>query len=227
MKKILVAVCAIVPVFAGFFPSTVTTSVASVNGNTITLNKPFPVNGMSGIVIHTLGKNRKAITAIAIQESVSKVKITKGDLLADDSLPTSRSIVSVGDKVIGGYLYSNVLVLAPNVDTYMKVTKSANKNWIHPDIYAAFLAREGDSTPTPSNLNKFAKEAQVGLVYIVKRGKAVLFDPISKRVIAQKDFSAVGNETKYPFYMRFTHIRGGLFSSKATGDYYKSVGAIH
>jgi len=167
-----------------------------------------------------------AVRAIVTQTSSGVGSLKKGDLLEHNGLPLPKGLASVGDKVIGGYLYRNVLVIAPNAQTYSRVVKSASKHWIHPDMYASFLVREGDSAISKGNLEKFAKEAQVGLVYIVKRGNAILYDPISRRVISQKPFSVVGNEAKYPFYTRFTSLRSGFFGSSAKGDYYKGVGGI-
>ncbi len=225
MKKLLIAVMVIIPLFGGFFPPTVNSTVTEVSGSSATLSRAFPVNGMSGIVMHSFGNGVSAISSIAIQTSPSKVKLIRDDLLGDDKLPRPKLLAKAGDRVIGGYLYSNVLVLAPNAQTYSKVTSSASRHWIHPDIYAAFLGREGDGAPTLSNLRKFAKEAQVGLVYIVKRDKAVLLDPISGVYINSMSFTPVGNETKYPFYMRFNKFKAGLFGSDS-GDYYKSVESI-
>jgi hypothetical protein len=211
---------------AGFFPPTVTTTVKSVEGNRVTLSKPLPVNGMSGIVIHNFGKGLSAITGVLTQVSPGVATVRKGDLLDHRGLPTPKSVAQPGDRVVGGYLYSNVLVLAPNAQTYSKITRSGGRFWIHPDLYAAFLAREGDSAPSPSNLAKFAKEAQVGLVYVVQKGRAILFDPISGHVVGSQPFTPVGGEAKYPFYIRFSKVGGGWFGGSGTGDYYKSVGAI-
>lgn len=224
MKKMFIALLAIVPLFGGFFPPTVSSTITSVSGSSATLSKPFPVNGMSGIVIHNFGKGASAISSVAIQTSASNVKLIRDDLLGDDKLPRPRLLATPGDKVIGGYLYNNVLVIAPNAKTYTKVISSASKHWIHPDIFAAFLGREGDSTPNLSNLKKFAKEAQVGLVYIVKRDKAVLLDPISGAYVNSMAFTPVGSEVKYPFYMRFKHFKSGLFGG--SGDYYNMVERI-
>jgi len=211
---------------AGFFPPTVHSTVASVEGNQLTLSKPLPVNGMSGVVIHNFGKGLQAITAVLTQTSPGRASYRKGDLLDHKGLPTPKSVAVPGDKVIGGYLYSNVLVLAPNAETYSKITRSGGRFWIHPDLYAAFLAREGESTPDADNLAKFAREAQVGLVYIVQKGRAILFDPVSGRIVGQKPFQPVGKTAKYPFYHRFSKISGGLFGGSGKGDYYESVGAI-
>ena len=211
---------------AGFFPATVTTTLKSVDGSTGRLARAFGSNGMSGVVIHRFGKGLEAITAIAVQSSPGTVTLRKGDLLDHKGLPTPKSVAAPGDKVIGGYLYNNVLVLAPNAETYSKITRSGGRFWIHPDLYAAFLAREGDSTPDADNLAKFAKEAQVGLVYIVQKGRAILFDPVSRHIVGSKPFQAVGSKTKYPFYNRFSKISGGLFGGSGEGDYYQAVGAI-
>ena len=225
-KIILALLLGTFSLLAGFFPPTVHTTVSAVNGNEITLARSLPVNGMSGVVIHNFGKGLQAITAVLTQTAPGHATIRKGDLLDHKGLPTPKSVAVPGDKVIGGYLYNNVLVLAPNAETYRKITRGGGRFWIHPDLYAAFLAREGDSTPDASNLAKFAREAQVGLVYIVQRGQAILFDPISGRIVGKKAFQPVGSETKYPFYNRFSKISGGLFGGSGEGDYYQAVGAI-
>ncbi len=225
MRKLLIAVMVIIPLFGGFFPPTVNSTVTAVSGSSATLSKSFPVNGMSGVVIHNFGKGISAISSVAIQTSMGSVKLLKDDLLGDKKLPRPKIVATVGDRVIGGYLYNNVLLIAPNAQTYSKVTSSASRHWIHPDIYAAFLGREGDSRPTLSNLKKFAKEAQVGLVYIVMKDKAVLLDPVSGVYINSMPFTPVGTESKAPFYMRFNKFKSGLFGGSG-GNYYKIVESI-
>ena len=227
MKRIIgIIMAGALSLSAGFFPPTVHTSVTAVNGNKVTLARPLPVSGMSGVVVHSFGKGLQAITGVLVQTAPGQATVRKGDLLDHRGLPTPKSVAVPGDKVIGGYLYNNVLVLAPNAETYGKITRSGGRFWIHPDLYAAFLAREGDSTPDPDNLAKFAREAQVGLVYIVQKGRAILFDPISGRIVGQKPFQPVGKGAKYPFYTRFSTISGGLFGGSGKGDYYQAVGAI-
>jgi len=227
MKKLMMTLSlTLMPLLAGFFPPTVHTTVTAVNGNEVTLARPLPVNGMSGVVIHSFGKGLQAISGILVQHSPGKATVRKGDLLDHKGLPTPKSVAVPGDKVIGGYLYNNVLVLAPNAETYSKITRSGGRFWIHPDLYAAYLAREGDSTPSASNLAGFAREAQVGLVYIVQKGQAILFDPISSRIVGKMAFQPVGSGAKYPFYTRFSKISGGFFGGSGKGDYYQSVGGI-
>jgi len=225
MRKSIIAILSAIPLLGGFFPPTVYSTITSVNGDEATISKAFPVDGMSGIVIHKFGNTNEAISSIAVQTSANRIKLIKDDMLGDNKLPKPKISASIGDKVIAGYLYNNVLVIAPNAQTYQKIVSSAPKHWIHPDIYAGFLAREGESTPNLNNLSKFARESQVGLIYVVLKDKAILIDPLSKRVINTKPFTPIGDDTKYPFYMRFKKFRAGLFSS-SSGNYYQLVEGI-
>ena len=221
MLKIALIALTTLPLLAGFYPQTVHTSVASVSGKNLTLNSSFPVNGMSGVVIHNYGSDLKAVTAQIVQTSRGQAHIVDNDVIVHDSLPTINTALSRGDKVIGGYLYRNILVLAPDANTYAKVTASANKTWIHPDLYALYLSQEGEGAPNRENLATFAKKYQVGLVYIIKKGAAVLLDPVSGKYVGQKGVSGLPAKAQFPFFMRFDKIESGWFSKSATGTYYQ------
>jgi len=222
MRKIALFILSALPLFAGFFPPTVHTSVSASNGTDIKLSKPFPVNGMSGVVIHNYGNDLKAITGyIAQVSSDGSSKLITKEIIHHEKLPTIKTQIFSGDKVIGGYLYDNVLLLAPDADTYARVTKEAHKKWIHPDLFALFLSQEGDAFPTKENLAKFAKEYQVGLIYIIKRDTAVLFDPISGQTVSQKNIKNTSQKAQFPFFMRFDEIKTGWFSKSDHGNYYQ------
>ena len=57
MRKIVLLILTALPLFAGFFPETVQTSISDVKKKSIILSSPFPVNGMSGVVIHKYSKD--------------------------------------------------------------------------------------------------------------------------------------------------------------------------
>jgi len=221
MLKIALIALTALPLFAGFYPQTVHTSVAAVSGKNMTLRSSFPVNGMSGVVIHNYGSDIKAITGRVVQTTKGHVHVIDNDIIEHDNLPTINTSPAKGDKVIGGYLYNNILVLAPDANTYAKVTSSANKTWIHPDLYALYLSQEGEGTPNRENLASFAKEYQVGLVYIIKKGAAVLLDPVSGKYVGQKGVSGLPAKAQFPFFMRFDKINTSWFSKTATGTYYQ------
>jgi len=227
MRKIALLVFTALPLFAGFFPSTVQTSVSAVGEKSVSLSSALPVNGMSGVVVHNYGNELEAIISYLTQtSSEGNAKLIETDIIHHDELPTIKTAVASGDKVIGGYLYNNVLLLAPDADTYAKITTSHNKKWIHPDLYALFLSEEGEAVPSKENLAAFAKAYQVGLIYIVKNGSAVLLDPISGNIVGQKAMSGLPAQAQYPFYMRFDEIQTGWFSKSSKGDYYKTMEKI-
>jgi len=227
MHKIALIALLSLPLVAGFFPQTVHTSVKSVKENTITLNKKFPANGMSGVVIHNYGNDLTAITSrIAQTSSDGSASLVTTDILHHDELPTIKTAVSPKDKVIGGYLYNNVLLLAPDADTYAKITSAHKKKWIHPDLFALYLSVQGEEQPTKENLARFAKKYQVGIIYIVRKDSAVLLDPVSGKIISQKSMSNLPAEGAFPFYMRFEQIDSGWFGSDAKGNYYNMMESL-
>ena len=220
MRKIALIILTSLPLFAGFFPSTVNTSVRSVSGQNISLNNAFPVNGMSGIVIHNYGSNVKAITSTVVQTSRGNARYQGNEIIDHDSLPTIKTGITKGDKVIGGYLYRNVLLLAPDANTYAKITSRYNKQWIHPDLYAIYLSQEGEGAPNRENLASFARKYHVGLIYIVKKGAAVLLDPVSGKYVGKQGVSGLPSKAQVPFFMRLDKIQTGWFSKDVTGSYY-------
>ena len=220
MRKIALIALLSLPLFAGFFPQTVHTSISKVSGKTVILNHPFPVNGMSGVVVHNYGNDLEAITSRIVQNSSGQALLLDSDIVHHDELPTINTPVRSSDKVIGGYLYRNVLLLAPDAQTYAKITSIYDRKWIHPDLFALFLAKEGDTVPTKSNLAAFAKAYQVGLVFIVGNGTAKLLDPISGKIVGQKSMVGLPAKGEAPFFMRFDEIESGMFSSSNTESYY-------
>jgi len=223
MYKILFAICITIPLLADFFPKSSVTTIAKANDKQIVLKKPLSINGMSCAIIHNYGNNIKALTFMAKQISKDgTIQLIDSDIIHHDSIPTINTKPQVNDKVIGGYLYNNVLLLAPNEQTYEALTKQYHKNWMHPDLYAMFLSQEGDETPTKESLKGFAKRYQIGLVMIVRKNQIILYDPMSESIVSNKSFKPITNKTKYPFYMHFKEIDGGWFSKK-DGDYYKTM----
>ncbi|MDM5271416.1 plasminogen-binding N-terminal domain-containing protein [Sulfurovum sp. zt1-1] len=225
MRKFALITLFSIPLFSGFFPSTVQTSVADADQKQLKLKQALPLNGMSGVVIHNYGKSAQAITSYVIQTNQDgSAKSIKHSVIDHEQLPTIKTPITRGDKVIGGYMYQNVLLLAPDAETYAKITKQYNKNWIHPDLYALFLSVEGDKVPSRENLSEFAKAYQVGLVFIVRNGTAVLLDPVSKKIINEQKLDNLPKTGKFPFFSRFEKIESGWFDfNEDENDYYKTM----
>ncbi len=227
-KLLLTALIVSLPLLADFFPQTVYSSIRTVDKKSIILSTPFPTKGMSGIIIHNYGNELEAITGRVVQESDGSVTLKKEEIVHHDKLPTIKTAIAPNDTVIGGYLYDNVLLIAPDADTYAKITSQYSKNWIHPDLLALFLAKEDEALPTKELLAKFADAYHVGLIYIVKKNKAVLLDPVSGAHVAERAMGTLPQKGKYPFYMRLNGIETGWFGNSVSeeGDYYKAVEAL-
>jgi hypothetical protein len=227
MRKIALIALLSLPLFAHFFPPAIHTSVQSIEEKTIQLKEPFALNGMSGVVIHHYNNHLSAISSRVVQTSMNgDAKLIPSDIIHHDKLPTINTSVQKGDSVIGGYLYNNVLILAPDVTTYTNVTKTYHKRWIHPDIYALYLSKEGETRVTKENLFDFSKKYQVGLIYIIRKNSAILFDPISKKIIATQTISNTPPKGKFPFYMHFDKLKSGWLSKEVTGNYYKEMDTL-
>lgn len=226
MRKIALITLLSLPLFSGFFPQTVHTSISKVSDKSVSLNSTFPASGMSGVVVHDYGNELEAITSRVVQNGSGTVTPIDTDIIHHDELPTIKTAIKAGDKVIGGYLYNNVLLLAPDAETYARITSQHSKKWVHPDLFALFLSKEGDAAPNKENLASFAKTYQVGLIYIIGKGTAKLLDPISGKIVGQKVLSDLPTQGKAPFFMRFDEIDSGWFGGSAKGNYYQIMDNI-
>lgn len=206
-----------------FFPNQMETSIKKIiNKDSVVLNKPFPKKGMSGIVVHKYKDFQNISYSITQKEKISTLQ--KVDVFEHNSLPTSKIKVSIGDKVIGGYLYNRVLAIVPNASTYNKIVKEySKKDWIHPDIFALFLSMQSEIKITKKNLKSFAKEYHIGLIYIALKNRAILVDAISGKQISQKKITLNSQKADYPFYTRIKFLEAGWFESEIKGDYFKEM----
>lgn len=226
MYKIIFLLLLSFPLFAGFFPQTVESSISTISGDKITLNNAFPVDGMSGIVIHNYGNDLSGITTYLAQTKGRNARLIVTDILPHKALPSIKTTLAKNDRVVGGYLYENVLLLAPDADTYAQISSDTSRKWIHPDLFAVYLSTEGEGEATRENLALFAKQNQIGLIYIVRRDSAVLLDPISGKIVGKKAMSGLPKKAKFPFYMRFQELETGWFGSSVKGDFYQAMEAL-
>jgi hypothetical protein len=226
MSKILISLLFSLPLLADLFPATMQSTILNTNNNIIQISPPFPVNGMSGIVIHTYKDGSSAATTAGVQNENGLLTVRDTPLMENGNLPQIATKAIAGDKVIGGYLYDNVLLLAPNQTTYNEITSKYRKNWVSPDNYASFISQKRDGIPTKENLASFAKSYQVGLIAVVKKDSIVVYDPLSQVVITKEPF-AMQTQTQTPFFSNFEKIRTGWFGSTVDDDYYTLMEQIN
>lgn len=203
MKKLfLIFVTFSVSLLANFVPSKVETRITAVNGDRITMQSPFAMNGMSGLVVRTLPSGDFALVVVK-QTAPSQAVIIEKDPLGGKNLANLKPIPKVGDRVIGGFMYDKVMVLAPNRDTFINVQNKFGIRSINPDIFMGFLANRGSRNPSTSDYKAFAHLAHVGLFVIFKNGFITLYDPLSNTEIGKVMMDISSYNAMQPFYNTF------------------------
>lgn len=206
MKKILFFILiSSYSLFADALPTTMKSSVKNVSNDTIQLSSTIPA-GMSGIVIHNYGNGLMAITHTTISSGNGEATIQSYSAVNHKNIPDIQTAVTIGDNIIFGNFYNNVLLIAPNQTAYKQITEKFQRTWIHPDIFALAFMKQGQTHLTMSSLKSFAKKNQVGLVLVVTLEKLLVIDPISKKVIGSTRLKTNPNTAVTPFYARFKQL---------------------
>jgi len=229
MKKVIFMVLSTFVLMANGLPTSIKSTVNSVDKRgQITISSNVP-KGRSGIVIHSYGNGIFAITHIATSLGGNRAKIGEYKALKHKNIPTIQTAPQKGDKVIFGNLYNNVLLIAPDEASYSSITKSIKRVWIHPDMYAYYLIKNDETKMTLKNLKGFARENQVGLVAIVAKDGIRVLDPLSSTYLRKLPLNINITKAQSPFYARFEQIETDIFSqadNKEFPVYYKGVEGI-
>lgn len=228
MKKILFSILiSSYLLVADALPTSIKSSVKSVTDATVTLASSIPA-GMSGIVVHNYGNGLSAITHTLVSQGGVTATVGAYRATLHENIPSIKTPVSVGDQVIFGNFYNNVLLIAPNQTAYKQITKKFQRTWVHPDAFALYFMQEGESSITMRSLKKFARKNQVGLVLVVTSDALLVIDPISKKVIAKTALRTNPNSAMTPFYARFEQMDVSVFgmSEKNYTPYFQSVAGL-
>ena len=204
MRAIIsILVFSICTIYANYIPSKSYTTISAVDGNRVTLQTPIGVNGQSALVVRTLA-NKDFATAYIMQTSNNKAVLIDKDPLDGGHLANIKPILKVGDRVLGGFLYDKVLILAPNYKSFKLIESKFGINSIDPDTFAAFLKANNQNYPSSSSYKKFAKMVGVGLFLVTKGNTIEIYDPISQKTLAKSSFNRVGTKNIKPFYNTFS-----------------------
>jgi len=225
MKKLLLIVLTTLSLMALELPTMTKTTIQATNGETIELSDAVQ-KGMSGIVVHNYGNGLMAITHTTISQGGNKATLKPYSILRHGKLPTIKTKAKKDDRVIFGNFYNNVLLIAPNGQSYREITKSLKKSFIHPDMYAMNLILNNEIHLSLDNIKRFAQKNQVGLVLIVSKNALLTLDPISGMILSKQPLNIKITGTQSPFYARFEQMDNNIFSSEDTKkfeEYYKGI----
>ncbi len=179
--------------------------------------------GSSGIVVHHFDDEHSTIVARAILVKSDEVQFTTFKALAQPNLPKPKLLPQVGDEVIIGYLYDRAIAIAPNFQLYSQITRTLPLDWIHPDLFAAELAKTKHPAPTKEDFENFCDKFALAKVVIALKNEAKVLDCYTFTTLKSLPLAGETNVTKLPFYTRINKISGSLFDffgSNEINNYY-------
>ncbi|MEA1955814.1 MAG: plasminogen-binding N-terminal domain-containing protein [Campylobacterota bacterium] len=168
--------------------------------------------GISGFIIHKIADGHEVIlksvtvTSFDKKNSIASLEMSDFDGLKNNSLPSGKWSVEVGDKVVLAFGYFRALLIAPNEEIYHQITKAVKVQWIHPDLFATILSLEGHPSPTKNDFVKMSTTTSVGLVYFYLNQKLYTVDAKSFKILSISKAPLTQNSLELPFYTRLEKI---------------------
>lgn len=226
MKYILLVFLLSVEIFAVVIKSPIISVDKEQKSATIKINK-IDI-GMSGFISHNIKGGHssilKNVTVISYDKStkIAKLELSEFIDLKNNALPNGKWKVEVGDIAVLAFGYTRGLLIAPNEEIYYRITKSANLQWVHPDIFATILSFNGHPTPLREDFTKTASGLSIGLVYIFLNKKIFTLDAKSFKILSIMDANLLQDESNTPFYTRVPEINANWFGDGSSElEYYE------
>ncbi len=179
--------------------------------------------GTSGIVIHHYDKEHASIVARAILEKSDQIRFTIFDALAQDALPTPKTLPQPGDEVILGYLYDRATIIAPNLTTYQQIANKLNEELLHPDLFATELSKAKHPAPTYADFKNFCNKYALAKIYLALKDEVAIVDCYSFKKVGSLPLQTSDKSIKLPFYSRLDEIESSIFDffgKKEIDNYY-------
>lgn len=202
--------------------------ISNVSNNTATVNIGNLKVGQSGIITHNYSNTQSLVvsnaTVISSNDNNSKLLLTKFDDLKQDALPTSNRKAQNGDTFILNYLYNASMLIAPNIESFKKVRNVFIKhNFLHSDILAIYLKNNGKKDVTKELLQNFAKEQNIGTIFIALDGKIHILDAKSFTIIGTHYLSFDYLNQQMPFYTRIDSLDTYVWAIDFNIDFIKDI----
>jgi hypothetical protein len=185
--------------------------------DTVTVNIERIDIGMSGFIVHKIAPNHtsilKNVTVVAFDKDtqMATLKMTPYNNLRNNSLPSGKWKVAVGDDVELAFGYSRALLITPSEEIYHRISKAVNVQWIHPDLFATILSFRGHPTPLKEDFDAMSISTSVGLLYIYLEQNLYTIDIRSFKILGITDAPLTQDSVKLPFYSRVENIDANWF----------------
>ncbi|MGI0407214.1 plasminogen-binding N-terminal domain-containing protein [Helicobacter himalayensis] len=205
-------------------------NIESIEKDTLTFPARDLKVGESGVVL-TKNQSSEVIIAQAHITEINNGKATATfkpfELLKQKFLPTPINEPKVGDEVLFRSFYNRAIAIAPNQETYQYIIKSnPNIQFMHIDLFAAFLQQENTNDPQKKEFQKFCPKYSIGLLFIADSQNIKVFDCQNFAVFGTQEFqdsSILHTEAVTPFFSRITAPNkrlGSRLKSNNSKDYF-------
>lgn len=185
--------------------------------------------GESGFVIRQFDQQHSMIISravvVAIENDRAKLSLLPYQLFENQSMPLPMLVPQKDDYVIFRAFFNRAFLIAPNQQLYLDVTERySNVEWLHPDLFAAFLMSQGKSAPSLADFKEICSLYATGVVYLIRSNQGELRDCQSFALLKQDTLNTNNSEQMKPFFSRLGNIErswiGFLLGDAKIGDYY-------
>jgi len=215
MKYIIVLLLMSYEVFAALIKAPII-SVNEKNATATIKLKHIDV-GVSGFIVHKITKKHSSIlknvqvVSYDKETKIATLKMTPFTALRNNSLPTGKWKVEVGDEAQLAFGYSRALLIAPSEEIYHRITKSVQIQWVSPDLFATVLSYRGHPTPLKEDFEAMSIASSVGLLFFYLDQKVYTVDIKSFKILSISDAPLKQDSVKLPFYSRVEKIDANWF----------------
>lgn len=165
--------------------------------------------GESGIVSREVNSNEFILAeaqVVDITDGVAIVRVSEFSQMREKYLPKPRGKVEQGDKITFRILYDKALLIAPNQSVYQGIADNfKNIDFLHSDIFATFLAKEGENMPRIADFAKFCAKFDLGLVFVALQNRVEILNCQSFKILDSKSLNLTDLDTNPPFFTRISN----------------------
>lgn len=193
-------------------------NLSNVTDETAVINIGNLKIGQSGIIQHRYENGNSIIVSNAYVQSSnnnsSVIKFIPFLDLKQNAIPTSNRKVSDEDRFILNYMYDQSLLIAPNVESFRQTrAKFVENNFIHSDIFGAYLKSEYQPLPSKKIIQEFARSQNLGTIFIVIKSDIYTIDTRTFTILNKQKINNISSKSEMPFYTRVENIESNLFTN--------------
>ena len=181
--------------------------------------------GESGIISREVNGNEFIIAEAqvdSINEGVAVVKISEFTKMREKYLPKPQGKVAQGDKITFRILYDKALLIAPNQSAYQAIVdRFSDIDFLHSDIFATYLAKEGENMPSIADFARFCAKFDIGLVFVAGQKSLDILNCQSFKILDSSPLSLGDSNAVAPFFTRISkETIDDIFSVKKFEPYF-------